>query len=317
MKREYGLDTIQRRDDSVITVGTFDGVHKGHQALLDYVLERARRAGGQSVVLSFDPHPREVLSGKPMPLLTTIEERAALLEDYGLDRFVVLPFTRDFSRLSPRAYVEKILVLGIGVREIVVGHDHSFGRGGEGNSALLQELGEEWGFSVDIIPAQLAERTVISSTRIRECLLNEGAVRQAAGLLGRPYHLRGEVVEGDRRGRTIGFPTANLEVSDERKIIPLDGVYAVRVRLLGENSPGETLPGMMNIGRRPTFDGTRRVPEVHLLDFAGDLYGSELEVAFIERLRDEKAFDGPEALVQQLRRDRAATHALFETGDDS
>ncbi len=310
MKREYGLEQVVRDDRSLVTVGTFDGVHLGHQAILRYLVQRARSNGGNSVVVSFDPHPREVITGKPVPLLTTIDERAELLEELGLDRFIVIPFTKEFAKLSAEDFVEKILVGRIGLKEIVIGYDHGFGRGRGGDAKLLAALGEKLGFTVDVIPPQVVERHVVSSTEIRTLLIDEGDVSEAARLLGRPYALTGTVVEGARRGRTIGFPTANLAVDHPRKVVPRIGVYAVLVTL---EDGVTTLGGMMNIGRRPTFGDTGRHLEVHLLEFEGDLYGSTLRIEFVERLRDEQKFASVEALVEQLSRDRERCMTALKT----
>ena len=310
MKREYGLEQVARNPASVVTEGTFDGVHVGHQAIIRYLIERAQRQGGESVVITFSPHPREVVYGAEVPLLTTIEERADVLEKLGLDRLVVVEFTEAFSQLGAQAYVEEVLVETIGLQEIVIGYDHAFGRGREGNGALLEKLGKEHGFSVDVIPPQLVAEHVVSSSEVRRLLVEDGDVVGVRPLLGRPYGVTGTVVEGDRRGRTIGFPTANLDVRHPRKVIPKEGVYAVEV--YGARADG-AVGGMMNIGRRPTFSGTDVRIEVHLLDFEGDLYGQELRTEFVDRLRDERPFTSPEALVEQLSTDRARCKHLFQT----
>ncbi len=299
MKRQYGLDQIEREADAFVTVGTFDGVHVGHQAILRYLVHRARQNGGHSVVVTFDPHPREVLSGEPMPLLTTVEERARVLEDLGVERFIVLPFTLAFSKMPPEDFVEKILVERIGLQEIVIGYDHGFGRGRRGDSSLLEALGERLGFTVDVIPAQVVEEHVVSSSEIRRLLGEAGAVGKAAEMLGRRYALSGTVVRGDGRGKGIGFPTANIKVDHPRKFVPLQGVYAVQVHL-----EGRTWGGMMNIGLRPTFGGTREVIEVHIFDLEQDLYGRQLRVEFVERIRDEQKFGSVDELVEQLSKDQ-------------
>lgn len=309
MKREYSLEQIVREPRSVVTVGTFDGVHLGHQAVVRYLLERARLRGGPSVAVSFDPHPREVVHGEAVPLLTTVEERAERFEALGLDRFIVIPFTRDFARLRGEAFVEQVLVDRIGLQEIVIGYDHAFGRGREGDARLLERMGETFGFAVDVIPAQVVEQHVVSSTEIRHLLVDEGEVEQASQLLGRYYGLNGTVERGDGRGHRIGFPTANLAVSHPRKVIPKTGVYAVRVRIA---SQGIWHGGMMNIGVRPTFDGREARVEVHLLDFEGNLYGRDLRVEFVGRLRDERRFEGVEALREQLMQDRRRCIEMLE-----
>ena len=300
MKREFGLDAVAADDNAVVTVGTFDGVHRGHQAILHYLMERARARNGVSTVVSFDPHPREVVHGESVPLLTTIEERAELLEAQGLDRFVVIPFTKSFAQLRPQAYVEEILLGRVGLKEIVIGYDHRFGRNREGDRELLERMGEAHGFTVDVIPPQEVNHDVVSSSTIRRLLGEEGDVERATDMLGHSYALRGTVERGEGRGHKLGYPTANIAVSDDRKLVPRIGVYATRVRI-GDTEP--TYGGMMNIGRRPTFEGMNVTVEVHLLGFEGSLYGETLHVEFLRRLRDEQKFDSPDALVAQLSRD--------------
>jgi len=292
-----------RDDRSVVTVGTYDGVHLGHQAILRYLRARAEAVGGRPTVVSFDPHPREVVLGEHVPLLTTLDERASLLAAHGVERFVVLPFTRDLSMLSAEDYVREVLIGTVGLREIVIGYDHAFGRNRLGNRDTLERMGAEHGFTVDVIPAQAVADATVSSTRLRKLLAEEGDAAGAAVLLGRPYALSGTVVRGDQRGRTIGFPTANLQVHGDRKLVPRVGVYAVHVV-----HRGGAAGAMLNVGRRPTFDTDGAVSvEAHLFDFADDLYGQTLRVEFLDRIRDERRFDGPSALAEQLRRDEAAS----------
>ena len=310
MKREIGLDDISRDDTSVVTAGTFDGVHRGHQAIIDYLGRRAEQRGGTSTVMSFDPHPRAVVHDREVELLSTLEERGDLLERYGIDRFVVIPFTKEFAHLPARQYVEEILVRRIGLAEITVGYDHAFGRNREGNVDLLREMGKTHGFDVDVIPAQEVESDVVSSSRVRS-LLRQGDVTKAATLLGRPYELRGVVEHGEGRGRTIGYPTANIEVADGRKLIPAIGVYAVRVY---RYATAEILNGMMNVGRRPTFDGMDVTAEVNIFDFDADLYGEMLRVEFLRRLRDERKFDSVDGLVQQLSKDESHCKQVIQAG---
>lgn len=309
MKREYGLDQVGKDDRSVVTVGTFDGVHVGHQAILRYLQQRAAVQSGQSVVVSFDPHPREVVHGEAVPLLTTVHERSDVMEQLGIDRFIVIAFTRAFSKLDAQAFVERVLVEQVGLKEIVIGYDHGFGRGREGDSELLERLGSRHGFTVDVIPAQAVEEHVVSSTQIRKQLVDHGDVTLAAEMLGRPYRFTGTVIEGEQRGRALGFPTANLVPTHPRKVVPRRGVYAVRVA--GANVPAGQ-GGMMNIGQRPTFDGTGQHQEVHLFDYEGALYGQDLRIEFVKRIRDERRFDGIEALKEQLSRDRVRCKAALE-----
>jgi riboflavin kinase/FMN adenylyltransferase len=253
--------------------------------------------------VTFDPHPRTVLSGNPLPLLTSIEERADAVEAFGIDRFVVVPFTTEFSQLSPEAFVRDVLVDRIGLQEIVVGYDHRFGRGGAGDVETLRRLSESHDFSVKVISAKVLEDEVVSSSRLRRLLLEEGDVQRTKRMLGRPYRLHGRVVKGEGRGRSIGYPTANLAVDGSQKVIPRRGVYAVRVQRI-DHSESPEYGGMMNIGFRPTFtDEETLVPEVHLFDCSDELYGEILRIAFQERIRDEISFDSVDELVEQLGRD--------------
>lgn len=308
MKREIGWDEIERDDRSVVTVGTFDGVHRGHQAIIDHLQARADARSGASTLISFDPHPRSVVHGEPVPLLSTVEERAAVLEELGIDRFVVLPFSEEFAQLAPEAYVEEVLVNRVGMQEITVGYDHRFGRKREGDVDLLRELGDKYSFDVDIIPPQEVDQHVVSSRGIRELLSEEGTVEEAARLLGRPYQIEGVVARGEGRGRKIGYPTANLALEDPRKLVPKRGVYATLVQ-----GPDDTVHGgMMNIGRRPTFDEMEVTVEVHLFDFEGDLYGERLSVQFLRRIRDEQKFESSDALAMQLSEDERHCRTIIE-----
>ncbi|MEL6615357.1 MAG: bifunctional riboflavin kinase/FAD synthetase [Bacteroidota bacterium] len=315
MTRETG-STLTRDDRSVLTTGTFDGVHLGHQAIVRYLVDRALRVGGVPTLVTFDPHPREVIAGVHVPLLTTMDERADLARGLGIERFVVLPFTRDLSNLEPEAYVTDVLLGQIGMKEIVIGYDHRFGRRARGDRDLLDRLGAERGFSVDVIPEQIETGVTVSSTEIRQRLAS-GDVERAAHLLGRPYRFAGTVVRGDARGRTIGFPTANVRPDHERKMLPGVGVYAVRASASSSvpgasGARGETLLGMMNVGRRPTFETDGAVKaEVHLFETDADLYGRRLTVDVIARVRDERRFDGPDALVAQLTEDRQRAQWLL------
>lgn len=307
MTREVGPEIV-RNDASVVTTGTFDGVHLGHQAILRYLVARARAVGGVPTVVTFSPHPREVVGGDAVPLLTTLDERADLLAGLGVERFVVLPFTRDLSLLEPDAYVERVLRETIGLREIVIGYDHRFGQGRTGSRETLEELGARDGFTVDVIPEQIERGITVSSTQIRQLLLDAGDAEAAAALLGRPYRITGTVVHGDARGRLIGFPTANVQPADARKLVPRLGVYAVRLSL----RDGTVWGGMMNVGRRPTFetDGAVRA-EVHVFNFSGDLYGHAVAVDVMARIRDEMRFEGVAALVARLGEDRAEALAAL------
>ena len=295
----------------MLTVGAFDGVHLGHQAILRYLQERAEALSAVSAVLSFHPHPREIIEGTPLSLLTTIEERADLMEAMGLGQLIVLPFTKEFSRLSAEAFVEDVLVGGVGVREIVVGYDHAFGRDRRGDADLLRTLGAKHGFTVDMIPARIVQEQTVSSRKIRRFIEESGDVASAAAMLGRTYGLEGKVVRGAGRGRELGYPTANVEPVHPRKAIPARGVYAVRA-LRASQGRAAALPGMMNIGVRPTFEGARRTLEAHLFDLDEDLYDEILRVEFVSRIREERRFASAKELGRQLSEDEARCRRMLE-----
>jgi riboflavin kinase / FMN adenylyltransferase len=291
--------------DTVVTVGSFDGLHLGHRAVLAEIAERARRTGRRSLVLTFVPHPLEVVNpAAAPPRLTLDDERRELLAQSPVDAVAFLPFTRELSQYTPEAFVD--LLLGrFGLRELVIGHDHGFGRGRSGDERLLQALGAARGFTVDVVPAIRVDGREVSSTLIRRAIAG-GDLDTAARHLGRPYAMIGDVIRGEGRGRTLGFPTVNVAVPDRRKLLPPDGVYAVRVEWAAGRSGA-----MMHMGPRPTFGDARPTLEAHLFDAAPDLYGSSVKVSWIARLRDVRAFPGPEALRAQLRHDRAAALAAL------
>jgi len=294
---------------AVVTVGTFDGVHRGHQAVLAEIVRRARDAGTECVVVTFDPHPLEVVNPSAAPrLLTLPAERQRLLAASGVSRVVTLPFTAELARLTPEQFVRDVLQAQIGVRELVLGHDHGFGRGRSGDVETVRRIGAADGFGVDVVDAVMDDGRPISSTSIRVALAH-GELRLAARWLGRPYGVLATVTRGAGRGRTIGVPTINLPVPDARKLLPPDGVYAVWVTVGGSGKGEEgrgRYGGMMNQGPRPTFGVTERGLEVHLFDFAGELYGETVWVEWVERLRDVRAFPSREALIEQLSSDRTA-----------
>lgn len=295
---------------TTVTIGVFDGLHLGHQAILGRALARAREAGGRCVVMSFDPHPDVVLSRSEFrspPPLTPLGEKRARLSAMGVDEFRVLPFTRELAALEPEAFVDAHLVRPLAPSALVVGEGFALGRGRSGSVARLREIGAGRGFDVEAVPLVVVDGATVSSTRIRSAL-GEGRVEEAATLLGRRYAIAGTVVTGDGRGRQLGFPTANLRLHEER-MIPGDGVYAVLVRLAGEP---EHRMGAMNIGMRPTFDGHWRTYEVHLIDWRGELVGRELEVEFVSWLRPELKFESAEALVKAMHGDIAEARRRLE-----
>lgn len=293
---------------TVVTVGTFDGVHRGHWEVLREIRDRARLTGRRSVLVTFHPHPLTIVRPEHAPpLLTTPVEKKEILAESGVDWAVFVPFTPTLSRYSPRRFVEEILVGRLGVGELVIGYDHGFGRGRSGDPDTLREIGAELGFDVDVVPPVAAGDEAISSTRIRRAL-EAGDVVSAREGLGRPYSVRGLVVRGEGRGRTLGFPTANLGGIDAQKLIPPPGIYAVKgvVRKRG------TYGGALHVGPRPTFRGSPPTIELHLLDFRGDLYGEEVRVDFVEYLREVRPFDSAQALVEQMRADVQRAREVLE-----
>ncbi|NVK28964.1 MAG: bifunctional riboflavin kinase/FAD synthetase [Flavobacteriia bacterium] len=308
MKVYHSIDSFETITNAVVTTGTFDGVHVGHRKIIQRLKEVAAKNNGESVLLTFHPHPRVVLQpDMELKLLTNLDEKIALLEDAGLNHLIIHPFTREFSRTSSLEFVRNLIVNKIGAKHLVIGYDHHFGRNREGSFEHLKEFGPVYGFDVEEIPAQDVDDVNVSSTKIRNALM-EGDVETAHKFLTYPFHVSGWVVKGDQIGHTIGFPTANVEINDVNKLIPNDGVYAVRVKL----SDGSVKDGMCNIGHRPTVHGTERRIEVNLFDYSGDLYGEKLVVRFYHRIRSEKKFDGVEALKDQLHKDEVEARRLLD-----
>jgi len=306
MELVHGLPHSINQHATVLTIGVFDGVHRGHQHLIGSAVRRARELGCQSAVLTFDPHPDIVINPNRERLyLTSLAERAELIAALGVDLLIVLPFTRATMSLSAADFMAQVCG-AVALRELWVGWDFALGRKREGDLARLREIGHELGYSVHPVHAfALADGTVISSTRIRAALA--AADLETTGmLLGRPFAVQGRVAEGDRRGRTIGFPTANVAV-DQQHVLPADGVYVCYADVGGRRYGAVT-----NIGVRPTFDGTRRTVESYLLDFVDDIYGEMLRLTLLHRLRGEKKFDGIAALVAQISADVATAREWLQ-----
>ncbi|WP_421871306.1 bifunctional riboflavin kinase/FAD synthetase [Marinoscillum sp.] len=285
---------------SVVTSGTFDGVHYGHQKILSKISQIAKKKGGKSIVLTFWPHPRFVLKkdSSDLKLLTTFEEKAQLLEENGIDFLVKIPFTKEFSELTSDQFIRQILVDKLKTQKLVIGYDHRFGRNREGGFDYLMEHSHEYGFEIEEISRQDIENVGVSSTKIREALA-EGEIHIANDFLGREYSITGFVKDGDRIGRSIGFPTANLDIPESYKLIPADGAYAVRVRV-----DQELFQGMLNIGQRPTVSGQERRIEVNIFDFNADIYNARIKVEFVRLLRKEQKFGSIDELKDQLNKDR-------------
>lgn len=295
------LNNVSRNPQTVLTVGTFDGVHAGHKVLIHTVIEKAKKHKARSVIVTFDPHPREIINtgNSGIKLLSTLEERSELLADLGVDEMIVIPFDRDFSLLTSEEFVRNIIWDKIGVSEFVIGYDHQFGRNREGTIDTVQRLGDELGFESYVVSKQEIGDKTVSSTAIRSAIHDKGNMKLAASLLERNYILTGTVIHGDKRGKKIGFPTANINPGNFKKIIPKRGVYAVWIRV-----DGEYHKGMMNIGVRPTFEGSHETLEVHIFNFNENIYGKDVLIQFVDRVRDERSFSGVDELISQLKDDQ-------------
>jgi riboflavin kinase/FMN adenylyltransferase len=310
MRIFYGLEGVDKIKNPVITIGTFDGVHLGHQKIIENLVSKAKELGGESVLMTFSPHPRMVLfpDSHSLQLIQTEEEKMKKLATTGIENCIVFPFTFEFSRLSAMEFVRDILVNTLNIDTIIIGYDHQFGRNREGNIQYLQEVSNIYDFHAVEIPAQEIDAVNVSSTKIRRAIL-DGDIELANQYLGNPYVLSGIVVQGNQLGRTIGFPTANIQVEDTTKIIPGNGVYLVKI-----NHKNSLLTGVMNIGRRPTVsDKAENRIEIHIFDFNQDLYGQQLEVEVHKKVRDEKKFDSIEQLSQQIEKDTLFARQYFSS----
>jgi riboflavin kinase/FMN adenylyltransferase len=294
----------------VLTMGMFDGVHKGHLALLSLLVKKAKETGGESVVLTFWPHPRVVLGQDPqkLQLLTTLDEKTRLLSEAGIDHIIILPFNTEFASLTASEFIKKYLVEKIGINHLLVGYNHRFGHGGITQSEL-QQLAEQHCFDIDSFGPVTIDGVKPSSTAIRR-FIGDGDVWEASRLLGRFYSLKGRIIGGKRIGRQLGFPTANIQMDDPLKLIPHDGVYACQVHLLGKS-----YGGMLNVGGRPTIEGEHgeKSLEVHIFDFNKDVYAEEITVEFIKRTRPEIKFPNLEALKERLRKDETEVRAVLQS----
>ncbi len=323
MRIYYHIDQLPFFHKAVVTIGTFDGVHTGHAQILEQLRQEAARIGGETVIVTFFPHPRKVVRGgsTEVKLLNTLEEKIQLLSWQGVDHLVIVPFTEAFSELSAEEYIQHFLLKKFRPHTIIIGYDHRYGKGRQGDYHLLEQYSQSEGFLLQEIPVHLLDAVSVSSTRIREAI-GQADSDTANQLLGYPYFFSGQVTEGRRLGRTIGYPTANLIAGNPEKLIPTDGVYAVEVSLVESDAIMLTVPtmveapvvapwegadykGMMNIGMRPTVDGRERTIEVNIFDFNEDLYRRELRVMVRKHLRGEEKFGGLDALKVQLGVDKA------------
>jgi len=308
MKVYNNIEEFKAVKNPVVTTGTFDGVHLGHQKIISRLKDFATQQNGETVLLTFYPHPRMVLfpDDNELKLLNTQNEKIELLEKCGIDHLIIHPFTKQFSRLTSIEFVRNILVNQIHTKKLVIGYNHHFGRNREGSFAHLQEFGPIYGFEVEEIPAEDIDSIEISSTKIRNAL-NEGDVTLAAKYLGHHHSISGKVVHGKKIGRTIGYPTANVVVEDKYKLIPADGVYAVKIK-----QNGMDYDGMLNIGNNPTIPGKGRSIEVNIFNFNKEIYGEDTTIFFINRLRDELTFNGLDELKSQLANDKIESLKIFE-----
>ncbi len=302
MKIYHTLDDFSPLDHAVVTSGTFDGVHLGHQKILTRLKEVAEKNSGASVVLTFWPHPRLVLKPdeEPLKLLNTFEEKAELLKAQGIQHLLRIPFTREFSQLTSIDFIRTVLVEKIGTRKLVIGYDHRFGKNREGSFEQLRLNGPKYGFDVEEIPRQDIDHVAVSSSKIRKAL-DKGELESATHLLGRPYSLSGHVIRGDKLGRIMGFPTANIDIDFHYKLVPADGIYAVRV-----HHEHQVYGGMLYIGYRPTVGGNVKNIEVNIFEFQKEIYGETLTVEFISLLRNDTKFRDLETLKKQLEEDKLA-----------
>jgi riboflavin kinase/FMN adenylyltransferase len=307
MKIYHHIDEFTPVKNAVVTIGTFDGVHIGHRKIISRIKELATASGGETVILTFFPHPRMILhpEDESIKLITTIAEKAGLLEQLGVDHLIITPFSRDFSNQSPEGYIRDVLVNKIGTKKIVIGYDHRFGKDRQGGLQDLLAQAPVYGFEVIEIPEQDINDVAISSTRVRTALLC-GDIYIANECLGYPFFITGKVIRGDQLGRTLGYPTANLMVEERYKLIPSDGIYAVKV-----NVEGKEYKGMAYIGHRPTVNGMTRNIEVNIFDFSADIYNKELRMEFLHFVREDIKFASLEELVVQLGKDKEDVLALL------
>jgi riboflavin kinase/FMN adenylyltransferase len=304
----YNISELSQVTNSIVTIGTFDGVHLGHQKIIKRLVELKQKQGGEIVLFTFDPHPRKILfpEQKDLKLITTTEEKCDILKQFGVDNVLVYPFTKEFSKMQAQDYISNIIDRGLKTKTLVIGYDHRFGSNREGNIETLKELSKVYNFVVEEIPAQEINQLNVSSTRIRKAI-EAGEIQTANDFLGYTFFITGKVVKGKQLGRTIGYPTANLLIEDNDKLIPKIGVYAVNVVL-----NNLSYKGMLNIGTNPTTDADNRVKiEVNIFDFDKDIYGKTLKVEFVKWIRNEEKFANLGELKQALANDKiACTYAL-------
>ncbi|MDR0265557.1 MAG: bifunctional riboflavin kinase/FAD synthetase [Sphingobacterium sp.] len=323
MKIYRSLDDFSPVENAVVTIGTFDGVHIGHQKILAHLKEAAQKINGETILLTFFPHPRLIINpdDDSLRLINDIEEKVSQLSKVGIDHLIIIPFSRDFSNQTPEEYISNVLVGKLGTKKIVIGYDHHFGKDRKGSMGDLEQFASIFDYSVDEIPEQDINDIAVSSTRVREALI-KGDIKTANLYLGYPFELTGTVIRGDQIGRTIGFPTANLQVHEPHKLIPAYGIYAVEVHIYNhiqnittgeyrEESPVSIAKGMGYIGTRPTVDGMNRAIEISLFDFDQDIYGKTLRVKFLHFIRHDERFDSLEEMKAQIKADEVEIRNLI------
>ena len=291
---------VEHNDNTIITLGTFDGIHLGHKEIIEAVVQKATEFGGRSLLITFSPHPRKVIpGGNKIKLLSTLSEKKKIIKTFGMDNLLIIQFTKEFSQQTPEEFVDKYLINGIGVKEIVIGYDHHFGKGRGGDIEILKKKGEEIGFGVTAVPEYKIDDIIVSSTKIRKALI-AGDIVNANKMLGRFYSFEGVVVPGDKRGRELGFPTANLLVENEDKLLPATGIYAAEC-IVEEKKHN----ALLSIGSRPTFhEAGEIIPEVYIIDFNNQIYKQTVRVNVVDRIRGEEKFSSAEELVKQMKKDK-------------
>lgn len=301
------LTKVKKDKNTVVTIGTFDGIHLGHKKIIQEVLRKTALYGGRNFVVTFDPHPRKVVSkGNSIKLLNTLDEKKEILKESGIQNMLVIKFTREFSQLSSEEFFTKYIINGLGIKEVVIGYDHHFGKGRGGDKNTLEELGKEFDFKVTSVDAVSIDGITVSSTKIRNAL-DEGNIKIANKFLGKYYSFSGEVIKGDQRGRQLGFPTANIRPNDEDKLLPLIGIYAVELWF-----EDNKYYGLMSIGRRPTFyNNGSLTTEVYILNFNEDIYGKTVTVNIVERIRGEEKYSSADELIEQMKKDKEIGLEIF------
>lgn len=301
------LSKITKDENTVLTLGTFDGIHMGHRKILEKVKKKAASSGCRSLLITFDPHPRKIITPDyDIKLLTNLKEKTKLIEDTGIENLLIINFTKEFSQITSEEFVKEYLLKKIGVKEIVIGYDHHFGKGRNGDANTLRRLGVEYNFIVTMVDPIKVNGETVNSTAVRKALA-EGNIKKVNSYLGRNYSFAGKVVEGDKRGRTLGFPTANIKAENHDKLLPALGIYAVRFSF-----DGETHNGLMSVGNRPTFySAGETVVEVWLYDFDRDIYGRDVNVEIIEFIRGEERFSSADELISQMQKDKLKGSEIF------